>query len=253
MSTDPQLLGDSRRRQLEASRAYAATHGLELAEGAELEDIGISAFKGANVSEGALGTFLEAVRSGSVKSGSYLLVESLDRLSRQQILSAQSLFLSIVQAGIHLVTLADGRVYRAGTTDLGDLIVSLVIMSRAHEESQTKSHRISAAWKNKRTHAVDRKPMTKWCPAWLELSPDRSEYVPIPERVEIVRGMFSDAIGGIGLYSIARRLNETNVPTFDSPNGWHQSYIAKILARPSSATFNRTFVWTTSASRRVIR
>jgi DNA invertase Pin-like site-specific DNA recombinase len=230
MSTDPQLLGDSRRRQLEASRAYAASNGLELAEGAELEDIGISAFKGANVSEGALGRFLEAVKSGSIRSGSYLLVESLDRLSRQQILSAQSLFLSIVQAGIHLVTLADGRVYRAGTTDLGDLIVSLVIMSRAHEESQTKSHRISAAWKNKRTHAADQKPMTKWCPAWLELSPDRSEYVPIPERVEIVRGMFNDAIGGIGLYSIARRLNETNVPTFDSPNGWHQSYVAKILA-----------------------
>jgi hypothetical protein len=55
MSTDPQLLGDSRRRQLEASRAYAAAHGLELAEGAELEDIGVSAFKGANISEGALG------------------------------------------------------------------------------------------------------------------------------------------------------------------------------------------------------
>jgi DNA invertase Pin-like site-specific DNA recombinase len=71
MSTDPQLLGDSRRRQLEASRAYAAAHGLELAEGAELEDIGISAFKGANVSEGALGRFLQAVKSGSIKSGSY--------------------------------------------------------------------------------------------------------------------------------------------------------------------------------------
>ena len=31
MSTDPQLLGDSRRRQLEASKAYAKEHGLELA------------------------------------------------------------------------------------------------------------------------------------------------------------------------------------------------------------------------------
>jgi DNA invertase Pin-like site-specific DNA recombinase len=230
MSTDPQLLGDSRRRQLHASRAYAEAHGLELAEGAELEDIGISAFKGANVSEGALGKFLEAVKSGSVKPGSYLLVESLDRLSRQEILPSQALFLSIVQAGIHLVTLADGRVYRAGTNDLGDLIVSLVIMSRAHEESQTKSHRISAAWKNKRILAADLKPMTKWCPAWLELLPDRSKFIAIPERADIVRGMFNDAIAGIGIYSIARRLNEKNVPTFGSPNGWHPSYVAKILA-----------------------
>src|ERR1700692_2428578 len=107
MLTDLQLKGDSRRRQLEASRAYAEANSLELAKGAELEDIGVSAFKGANVRDGALGQFLEAVRSGAVKPGSYLIVESLDRLSREQVLTAQSLFLSIIQAGINLVTLMD--------------------------------------------------------------------------------------------------------------------------------------------------
>ena len=233
MSTDLQLKGDSRRRQLDASRAYAETNGLELAQGAELEDIGVSAFKGVNVREGALGRFLDAVRSGSVKPGSYLLVESLDRLSRQELLKAQSLFLGIIQAGINLVTLVDGRVYPAGTNDLGDLILSLVIMSRAHEESQTKSRRISAAWKNKRTKATAQEPMTKWCPAWLRLATDRSGYEPIPERVAIVKQIFSDTVAGIGMYTIARRLNETGTPTFDSPNGWHQSYIAKILSNPS--------------------
>ena len=55
MSTDVQLRGDSLRRQLEASSDYAAKHGLELVEESRLQDIGISAFKGANVSEGALG------------------------------------------------------------------------------------------------------------------------------------------------------------------------------------------------------
>ena len=138
MSTDTQLRGDSRRRQLEASRAYAAANDLELVEGAELEDIGVSAFRGANVRDGALGQFLRAVKEGVVKPGSFLIVESLDRLSREQVLTAQSLFLSIIQAGINLVTLTDNRVYRAGETELADLIVSLVIMSRAHEESQTK-------------------------------------------------------------------------------------------------------------------
>ncbi|WP_079606598.1 recombinase family protein [Bradyrhizobium erythrophlei] len=230
MSTDDQLKGDSRRRQLEASRAYAEANGLELAQGAELEDIGVSAFKGMNAREGALGQFLEAVRSDRVKPGSYLIVESLDRLSREEVLKAQSLFLSIIQAGINLVTLMDGRVYRAGMTDLADLIMSLVIMSRAHEESLTKSRRIAAAWKNKRTQATDRKPMTKWCPAWLALSPDRSRYLQIPERVEVVRQIFRDTAAGVGMYSIASRLNKTKVPTFGGPNGWHQTYVAKILA-----------------------
>ena len=229
MSTDLQLKGDSRRRQLEASRQYAEANELDLAEDAELEDIGVSAYTGANVRDGALGRFLEAVRAGSVKRGSYLIVESLDRLSREQVLTAQSLFLSIIQAGINLVTLMDGKVYKAGKVDLADLITSLVIMSRAHEESATKSRRIGAAWKNKRTEA-GRKPMTKWCPAWLTLAPDRSGYLPIPERVEIVRQIFRDTADGIGMYSIANRLNRAKVPTFGGPNGWHQSYVAKILA-----------------------
>lgn len=228
MSTDTQLRGDSRRRQLEASRAYAAANDLELVEGAELEDIGVSAFRGANVRDGALGQFLRAVKEGVVKPGSFLIVESLDRLSREQVLTAQSLFLSIIQAGINLVTLTDNRVYRAGETELADLIVSLVIMSRAHEESQTKSHRVRAAWMNKRSKAAS-VPMSRICPAWLELSSDRTRYAEVPERVEIVRRIFNEAAAGVGMYSIQNRLNKDGVPGFGSSNGWHQSYVAKIL------------------------
>jgi hypothetical protein len=49
------------------------------------EDLGKSAYRGANVMDGALGQFIEAVDSGQVKKGSYLLVENLDRLSRDRI------------------------------------------------------------------------------------------------------------------------------------------------------------------------
>jgi DNA invertase Pin-like site-specific DNA recombinase len=40
MSTDLQLKGDSRRRQLEASRAYVEANGLELAKGAHFTKTG---------------------------------------------------------------------------------------------------------------------------------------------------------------------------------------------------------------------
>jgi DNA invertase Pin-like site-specific DNA recombinase len=233
MSTDLQLKGDSRRRQLEASRQYAEKYGLELAEDAQLEDIGISAFKGANVRDGALGQFLDAVKSGAVKPGSYLIVESLDRLTREKLLPAQTLFLSIIQSGINLVTLMDGRLYRANETNLVDLIMSLVIMSRAHEESQIKSLRVSAAWKNKKAKAADGVPMTKMCPAWLKLSDDRKAYEVIPEHVAIVRQIFEDAAAGIGMYSITGRLNQASIPAFVGRNGWHQSYVAKILGNRS--------------------
>ena len=112
MSTDAQLKGHSRQRQFELSSNYAASHDLELANESQLEDIGISAFKGANVEEGALGQFLIAVEQGRVPAGSYLLVESLDRLSRQEILKSLSLFLRILNAEIVLVTLQDDHVYQ---------------------------------------------------------------------------------------------------------------------------------------------
>lgn len=230
MSTDIQLKGDSRRRQLEASSAYAEANALELAKEDQLEDIGISAFKGANVREGALGQFLKAVETGSVPTGSYLLVESLDRISRQKISAGLTLFLGIINAGINVVTLTDKRVYRAGEPDLTDLIVSLVTMSRAHEESLVKSQRLGAAWENKRKQASSGRPMTKWAPAWLALSPDRERFDPIPERVDVVRSIFEDAAAGIGMYRIVVRLNDSRTPTFNPSNGWHQSYVSKILS-----------------------
>ncbi|RTL73611.1 MAG: recombinase family protein [Bradyrhizobiaceae bacterium] len=230
MSTELQLKGDSRRRQLELSRRYAEEHELDLASEDQLEDIGISAFKGANVKEGSLGRFLEAVRAGSVEKDSYLLVESLDRLSRQPIMESLSLFLEIVRSGINLVTLTDGRVFRGGSTDFTDLIVTLTVMSRAHEESLIKSKRLSAVWKHKREKAASGQPMTHWAPAWLKLSKEKTSYEIVPERAQVVQRIFEDAASGIGMYSIAHHLNSEKVPTFSRSNGWHQSYIAKILA-----------------------
>jgi DNA invertase Pin-like site-specific DNA recombinase len=230
MSTDLQLKGDSRRRQLEASKAYAEANGLTLADDAQLEDIGVSAFRGANVRDGALGQFLEAVETGKVLPGSYLLVESLDRLSREQVRIALSLFLRIGQAGITLITLMDGRVHRPDDTDISSLMMSLVSMNTAHEESQKKSVRVGAAWRNKRALAsASGKPMTARCPGWLRLSDDRTRYEIAPERAEIVKSVFSDYVAGVGMYTIARRLNEAKTPAFEGRNGWHQSSVKKML------------------------
>lgn len=193
MSTDLQLKGDSRRRQLEVSTAYAAAHDLDLVDDTQLEDIGISAFKGANIKEGALGRFLDAAKAGKIERGSFLLVESLDRLSRQEVRKSLAIFLNIIDAGINIVTLADNRTYTADNTQEIDLITSLVIMSRAHEESRTKSQRVGAAWANKRAQATTR-PLTKWCPAWLRLSDDRKSYVIIEDRATIVRTIFEDTV-----------------------------------------------------------
>src|SRR6266581_6112762 len=97
MSTKVQSKGASKARQLEDSARYAAEHGLELVREEEAyEDIGVSAFKGQNVQSGALGRFLKAVRERKINPGSYLLVESLDRLSRQSPFDAANMMREIV-------------------------------------------------------------------------------------------------------------------------------------------------------------
>ena len=228
MSTDLQLKGDSLRRQLDASASYAAANGLDLVDEFRLEDIGISAFKGANVAEGALGRFLEAAKAGKISAGSFLLVESLDRLSRQEVRKSLTIFLSIVDAGVNIVTLADNRIYTAQKTELVDLLTSLVIMSRAHEELHTKSLRVGAAWANKRANAKT-KPLTALCPAWLRLSADRTSYEVLDKRAAIIKRIFEEAAAGIGSYSITRRLNEQKVQPIARSQGWQTSYVSKIL------------------------
>jgi DNA invertase Pin-like site-specific DNA recombinase len=226
MSTDLQIRGDSLRRQLQLSEQYASDHGLRLAEGRLLRDIGVSAFNGAHLAGGAFGTFMQAVRAGSVPAGSYLLVESLDRISRQALAGAASLFLELVSAGIIVVTLSDRRVYRSNL-DIGDLVYSLMIMSRAHEESRIKSQRLKEVWRQKRACAGT-SAVTAICPAWLQR--DGGAFVLIAERANIVRGIFEESAAGFGSYAITRRLNERSVKPFGRSLSWQQSYVTKILA-----------------------
>jgi DNA invertase Pin-like site-specific DNA recombinase len=253
MSTDLQLKGDSRRRQLELSQRYATHHGLQLVEGFGLEDIGVSAFKGANVSDGALGQFLEAVRAKKIERGSYLLVESLDRLSRQEVLKSLDIFIGLIKRGINIVTLSDERVYTAETTKFEDLILSIAIMSRAHDESRIKSQRQSAAWAGKGSNVQARK-LTAMSPAWLRLSADKKTFQVVQERAAVIRSIVEDSAAGIGSYSIARRLNQARTAPFGSSNGWQSRPSPRSsTTAPYLANFSPIGSWMADRSRKAIR
>jgi DNA invertase Pin-like site-specific DNA recombinase len=237
MSTDLQQKGDSLRRQLEASREYAEKHGLELVEDFDLNDIGVSAYRGKNLSSGRFGRFIDAVREGAVLKGSYLLVESMDRMSRQAPAKALQPFLEVINSGIVLVTMNPLEVFTEQTLDFYRLLMALTVMQRSHEESDIKSHRLRSAWANKRTRAASKK-LTARCPGWLRLNADRTEFEVIEESAAIVRRIFEEAASGLGTYSIVRRLNEAGVPTFTGKAGWQKGTVNKIL---SSAAAIGTF------------
>jgi len=228
-STADQLKGDSQRRQVEKAERWCAQNKIELA--ASYKDLGISAFEGRNAETGALAKFLELVKQGRIPKGSFLIVESLDRVSRNKITKALRLFLDIIESGIKIVTLMDNRIYdEKGINNGGsaDLIISITVMTRANEESNTKKERISEAWEQKRRN-LEKVKMTAVCPGWLRLSADRTKFEPIPARVRIVNEIFDLAIHGNGYRSITTALNLKKVPTFGRAKTWGSPYVKKIL------------------------
>jgi len=232
-STPDQEKGDSLRRQIQGAEKWAAENGFELDDKLRFKDLGVSAFHGHHRTKGRLGQFLQHVEDGKIRKGSILIVESLDRLSREEILDALNQFTGIIGAGIKVVTLSDGMEYDAEgiNANFGQLMMSLVIMSRAHEESSIKSKRLSEAWAEKRAN-INNKKLTSRAPAWLQLSEDRTEFTPIPERVKIIQRIYRMKQRGFGAERIAKRLNEQQVQWIPK-NGWRKSYINKILRTPA--------------------
>ena len=98
-SSPEQEKGDSLRRQIQLSEEYCKQHGLILEDTLLLTDKGLSAYKGNHRTKGALGEFLRLVEEGKIPPGSVLLVENLDRLSREQILDAINQCTPITTAG----------------------------------------------------------------------------------------------------------------------------------------------------------
>lgn len=234
ISSPEQLLGDGIRRQLDATNAYCLEKGL-LLETRPLTDLGLSGFHGKNVSEGALGAFMKAVQAGNgkIKTPCALVVEKLDRLTRQNISTAVTLLLALIDSGVEVHTVMDREVYRIGEMDMKKFLISIVTLSRGHEESQTKSNRIIAAWIEKRKHA-HKKILTRICPGWLKPREDLSGFDEIPERVAVVREIFELTAAGHSKAKIAAMLNERKEPMWgikekNKSLRWYDTYVNALL------------------------
>ncbi|HBB4489217.1 TPA: recombinase zinc beta ribbon domain-containing protein, partial [Citrobacter freundii] len=104
---------------------------------------GISAFKGKNITHGALGSFIQAVKDGVIEKDSTIFIENLDRLTRSGVGTAQKLLLDLLDLGLTVVTGMDQRVYtmESANENPTDMLISLLMFSRANEESKTKQNR----------------------------------------------------------------------------------------------------------------
>jgi DNA invertase Pin-like site-specific DNA recombinase len=230
-----QASGASSDRQRAYAAKWAQDHGLVLDEDLSMQDEGLSAFHQRHVKKGALGVFLKAIEDGKVPADSVLVVEGLDRLSRAEPIQAQAQLTSIITAGIAVVTASDGKIYSRERLKANpmDLVYSLLVMIRAHEESDTKSKRVRDAirrqcegWSNGSYRGLIRYGKT---PGWLRVAEGRWEL--IPERAEAVRAAVDMFRRGLGTGQIARELHAAGLSMTEAmPSSGH---IVRLLASPA--------------------
>lgn len=232
-SSPEQAKGRSQSRQLEDCERYCREHGLDLAKEEEYTflDAGLSGYKGEHLGDkGQLNRFIKLVEDGTIESGSTLLVESLDRLSRQDVWDALPIFMNLIRKGIRIVTFSDNKVY----SEVGgaqDLVLSIFIMARANEESSMKAKRIRDAMRNKHDKARQHKtPMGHAIPLWLELVEKNGEkhFKVRDERAAVIHRVFQMAIDGYGRTATAKALNSEGVQSFKGRT-WGTSSIDKLL------------------------
>lgn len=233
-SSPKQARGHSERRQADLTEDYCKRHDLRIID--TYLDAGLSGFTGRHLTDrGALRALLDAARAGKFKQGTHLIVEALDRLSRQEISAALRLFLDILETGLVIVTLMDGeQVFTKERidSDLAPIIIAIVCLSRANNEARVRRERTLHAQQVARRKARERLiPITAECPRWLALlgEGDDRHFVVDESRARVIRHIFRLSASGLGLIMLARYLNEHKVPTFSRAPIWRPGMIAHLL------------------------
>ena len=232
------MKGDSQRRQLEASRKWCEENGATLME--EFQDHGVSAFRGKNKMLGVLARFLDLVRAGQVPAGSFFIIENIDRLSREKVLEALTLYLEIVKAGVSIVTLIDGQTHSRESIHANPMVLQMAIagMARAHDESAVKSERINSAWEQSRRDALEGKPSTMGrLPCWMKRNPKTKEAELIPGPASVIRELFEMAANGVAPAKITVALNKAKRPPLTTRGKglcWSITTVRKILKSKSA-------------------
>ncbi|MGR3086559.1 recombinase family protein [Vibrio vulnificus] len=231
-SSAKQKKGGSVERQLDYARKVAEEYGLTLNKELMMLDEGLSAFHAQHMKRGALGVFIDKVKGGEIAEGSVLIIESLDRLSREQLLNAQFLFIELVSRGITIITANDSQVYNRATIseNSGTMFITLGAMIRAHEESLTKQKRSVAAIKQQveKFQKDGSGNVHGSVPFWIDRTASGYE---LNQRAGTVRTIIDLYVNKrLGINRIARELTQKAIET---PTGkrdsWGATSIKNIL------------------------
>lgn len=235
-SSAEQSKGYSLERQQTLGAAFAAEKGWLIET--TITDEARSAFHGANRLEGsALHQFELEARNG-LHRGKVLVVENIDRLSRQGAKAAAQLIWGLNEHGVDVATYHDGTTYRADDSgDLLDVFKLIMGAQQSHQESVNKSKR-TAATARKRDDRIEAGEMDvpiANMPNWIRVVDGKR--VLIENRTAVLNLIYDLYIDGVGIHRIVTTLHERGIPSWTPPeqlrgnNGWFYSHIYRLLTK----------------------
>jgi DNA invertase Pin-like site-specific DNA recombinase len=193
------------------AQEWCEQHGHVLDTSLVLEDLGMSGFSGANLKKGALKALHQLCQDGKIEPGTILLIEALDRLTRMPLPEAAALMLSLINSGLTIVTLTDGKVWdQSGMANLEPFLMSVLTLFRGHQESEYKSSRLRKTFAHHRD--IGSQQAFGSAPGWLSRADKHSPWLVDQEKAEVVRKVFEMCALGYGSKSIAKQANKENWP-----------------------------------------
>jgi len=209
-STLNQEDGNSLERQKALAEAVAKTHGWTINPDEIHIESGKSAYHGRNRAQNGKLRHIEDRAARGELAGKVLIVEAVDRLSRQEPLESLNLLVGLCKQGLTICEAGTGIIYDTAkiNDNWANLIVALAKAGEAHDSSKLKARRITSTWRKTqeegKTKTGDADP--RLCPAWMEVID--GEFTVIEERADIIREMFRLSLQGYGLRHISDRSNE---------------------------------------------
>ena len=195
-------------RQGDAFITFCDRHGL-IPSLDPVVDKGISAYRGSNRRKGALAAFLEAARNGTIPEGSVLVVEDLDRFSREAPSYAEANLHQVFELALAIGICRDDVIVDRAKydTDIGVRLQLLVRRDAAHDYSRKLSERVLAAHERIRERERNGERVnTHWKPQWLDYEEETDSFV-LNDRWPTYRRAVDLCLEGNGQVRAAQALN----------------------------------------------
>lgn len=215
-STKEQAEGTSEQRQDDAAARICRQEDWHLDR--KLIDPGTSGYRGKHRRKGHLKAFLDLIKARVVKPGSWLIVEEINRLTREHPLDGLDLVKAIVHAEVGICVVHPfNKFTKQNIGELTNFLGLVLEIVRGHESSREKERWGRDYWRIHR-QAIGKELYSPALPAWLEEK--NGKPVVNSEKAATVRKILQMVLDGLGAGLICRKLNAEKVPHI--AKGWNK-------------------------------